>query len=84
MGREEAKVGNLEMRAKVREDVWVRRLTAGRDIVKGELGIGSKSRIQQLTQLESGRRGDGSLFKNKWTKGEMLGKGENVRGRVPS
>lgn len=85
MEREEAKVGNLEMRAKVRGDVWVRRLTAGKDIVKGGLGIGSESRIQQLTQLESGRRGDGSLFKNKWTKGEVLGrKGENVRGRVPS
>ena len=42
MEREEAKVGNLEMRAKVRGDVWVRRLTAGRDIVKGELVVGSK------------------------------------------
>ena len=31
---EEAKVGSLEMRAKVRGDEWVRRLTAGRDIVK--------------------------------------------------
>lgn len=32
--REEAKVGSLEIRAKVRGDEWVRRLTAGRDIVK--------------------------------------------------
>ena len=32
--REEVKAGNLEMRAKVRGDVWVRRLTAGMDIVK--------------------------------------------------
>lgn len=31
---EEAKVGSLEMRAKVRGDEWVRRLTAGRDIVR--------------------------------------------------
>lgn len=34
MLREEAKVGSLEIRAKVRGDEWVRRLTAGRDIVK--------------------------------------------------
>lgn len=57
MEREDAKVGNLEMRAKVRGEVWVRRLTAGRDIVKEELGIGSKVRVQQLTQLERERGG---------------------------
>lgn len=45
MEREEANVGNLEMRAKVRGEVWVKRLTAGKDIVREkELGIGSKSR----------------------------------------
>jgi hypothetical protein len=42
MLREEAKVGSLEMRDKVRGDEWVRRLTAGSDIMKEERekGIG--------------------------------------------
>ena len=31
-GMREEKVGNLEMRAKVRGDEWVSRLTAGRDM----------------------------------------------------
>lgn len=54
MEREDAKVGNLEMRAKVRGEVWVKRLTAGRDIVKEELGGFNK-----LTQLKRGREGEG-------------------------
>lgn len=63
MEREDAKVGNLEMRAKVRGEVWVKRLTAGRDIVKEELVIGSKLRVQQLTQLE--REGEMVYLKKK-------------------
>lgn len=37
---EEAKVGSLEtgMRAKVRGDVWVSRLTAGRDMIEEQRG----------------------------------------------
>jgi hypothetical protein len=47
MLREEAKVGNLEMRAKVRGDEWVRRLTAGNDIMGGEM----KDRINLKIQV---------------------------------
>jgi hypothetical protein len=52
MLREEAKVGSLEMRAKVRGDEWVRRLTAGRDIVE-KVRIGSIQRsCEEIRELK--------------------------------
>jgi len=48
MLREEAKVGSLEMRANVRGDEWVKRLTAGRDIMKRKIfGNRINSKIQR-------------------------------------
>lgn len=53
---EEATVGSLETgrRAKVRGDVWVSRLTAGRDMIEEQL-----KRIQRYNPEELKRRGEG-------------------------
>ena len=86
MEREDAKVGNLEMRAKVRGEVWVRRLTAGRDIVKEELG--NKIEVEGSTIDTIGEREGGKMviyLKTNGRKEKCWGrKGENGRGRVPS